>query len=135
ADPFVYSLPAGSLRLWTRNGDAQRDAARFDAVETPAADTGYFVASVGGEDQSYAMGDWAKLVAAAGGQAGDRTVTLWLEGIRRSSTAGDLSIAFGIDPDGDISGATVSNDVVRATTVQCELVDARAFQPQMMADG
>lgn len=137
----TYTAGPGSVRLWTRDGAVPRTATRFDGIAAGAHDAGlgyYVAASTAGG--SYAAGDWNKLVAAAGGSPGSRTVTLWAEAVRTSLDLASLRLEFSLDPDGDANGSDfIAIDAARLTAYgPLVLVDGNrdgsiAFDPQATA--
>ena len=103
-DPWVYHVtpnrdgPAGSLRLWTKDGTHTRDSVAdfvLPADYNAKNDTFQFVES----------------------SDGSHSVTLYIESIRSSMRLADLSISVEIDPDGIGSLGFIYTDTVRLTAV------------------
>jgi hypothetical protein len=109
-----YRLPAeGALRLWANPAATKRTAANFTTAPGSATQPalGYYVAP--GE---YGPSDLAKL----GLSGANRTVTLWLEAVSPSQTAGDQRVEFDVDPGADSGGKFVAADAVRVTAVRVD---------------
>ncbi|HVT87417.1 MAG TPA: hypothetical protein VHD56_01080 [Tepidisphaeraceae bacterium] len=79
-DIITYTLPEGSLRLWTKAGDQTRDGHDLDSG-------GNYVAP----NKAYS---WTKL-STTGNQ-----VTLWLEAVKPSVQTGGGRVVVSVDPDG-----------------------------------
>ena len=114
----VYELPTGgTLRLWSgpsvMTSDYERSARRFDSTDARAnGETGYFVPK-----GTYGWEDLQKL----GFSEKTRTITLWAEGIARTSGTETVTLDFhwsAVDADHVLHSCSSSDEIlltVRAT--------------------
>ncbi|MBC7783506.1 MAG: hypothetical protein H7144_06670, partial [Burkholderiales bacterium] len=110
SDPTQFANPSGYLRLWTRGGNTRRLPIRFDAASNRGDGYGYYVPSLESND-SFAPGTWSKLAEACGVSPTARTLTLWLEAVKKSDK-GQLKIKFSANPNGDAGGGIVKDEVL-----------------------
>lgn len=111
--PDIAAPPDGRLRIWTKNGNVVRNM--NPATGMPGdyvAQATYGAANLGLTNQN-------------------RTVNLWLEGIKPSPSLGADRILFEIDPDGPGNADFLHADAVRVTIVQVTLTATPdAYLPQ-----
>ncbi len=111
-DDNGWQLPLGKLRIWTEDGDDQRNP-------LPVLDGGDFVAS--GE---YSLLD-------LGFVNGSDSITLYAEAVQRSNSTADLEISVELAPSDELGFGP--SDIVRLTAVQVQLlgrnIDEASFRP------
>ena len=112
-----WDIPPGSLRIWTRDGDSERDPASV-------VEGGDFVAA----------GDY--LLSDLGISAGATDITLYVECVRESALVADQFVQVEVDHDGPDDEQLLDfelNDKVRLTGVRVELrgrnFDETDFRP------
>lgn len=109
--PYIYTPADGKLRLWTKDGTAQRNK---DDIEAG----GDFIRSLA-DANTYTPDNWAKI----GITAANRSTTLYVEGIDVNDVRGDLKLAFKIDLDGDLDGTQFSTgDVVKFSVADVDVM-------------
>lgn len=101
ADPYRYVPAPGNLRLWTKDGAANRKKAEV-------SNSGDFIKA----GVSYMASDL--------GFGAARKVVLYLEGIRSSSAKGDHRIQVNVRP--DPAKPLICSDAVRCTAVALDIV-------------
>lgn len=112
SSPFIYTLPAGHLRLWTTDGSTQRTFTAFNTLGDYDPSFGHFVPS----GVSFGPAELARL----GFSQTNRTVTLWVEAVRPSADL-DLRIEAEADLDGAGANAAVVTDAVRLTSTRADV--------------
>lgn len=106
APPEPIHIPGpGHLRLWTKDGGVPRNKAKVNAP-TP----GDYVAP----EEDYTATE-------LGFQEERRVITLYSEGIARSSKLGEQRIVMEVDPDGDGPAGFDLTDAVRMTLLKLDL--------------
>jgi hypothetical protein len=100
-DPYRFTAPDGHLRIWKKDGSADRRMAEVD-------DNGDFV-NAGVEYDAHDLGFGP-----------DRTILLYLEGINSSDQMGDQRIVVEVIPDPD--RPLVCTDAVRCTLLKASIV-------------
>lgn len=109
----VYTPAAGSLRLWTKPGDEERNGAQVSTSGDYVADAVYDATDLG----------------FVGGANPERTVTLHMEAVRASTAMGDLSLVVDLDFDGD--GTYDKTETLLFTALS---VDLSAINPYLAED-
>ncbi len=105
-----YTVAAGHLRIWRREGSAARNARSVAA--NPAGD--YVPSAVVLEPPQLAL---------LGFTATKRDVTLYLEGIEAGAAVSDQRILVEVDPDGAGPVGFIAKDAVRTTVAKVDLRD------------
>lgn len=108
-DLGVYVLPSGHLRLWARDGSAQRSTNPVWSVSAPGD---YLPPTPGGGIPATDLGF----------SDSQRSRTFYAEAVRPSETQGDRRVAFEVDPDGDGPLGTVCTDAARVTALRVRLM-------------
>jgi hypothetical protein len=101
SDPYIYAPAAGHLRIWTKDGSADRKKA---SAGLPGGD--------------YVMSGVGYLAADLGGGP---VITLYVEGIDTSTTQGDQEIVVEVDPNSDLPAGYVCSNAVRVTVCRVDL--------------
>jgi Protein-arginine deiminase (PAD) len=108
APDLFYTPASGHLRIWTKNGSTARKKNSFAA----ATDAGDFVPA----DVTFGPSDLTKL----GFTAMNRSVTLYVEAVRKKPAIAELQITAEVDPDG--AGPRVAEtDAVRVTILAVDI--------------
>ena len=100
---YTYTAGPGHLRLWSKDGNEARD-----------------MRSVGNSGHYIPSGTYNP--TELGFSTSKRTITLFLEGIDISTSAGDQQIEVILDPDGPTGPAPPCTDTVKVTVIEVELV-------------
>ncbi len=102
-DPYVYTLPSdgGALRLWTTQGNVERNAASF-TTETLGTTEGYYVPA-----GTYSGADLAKL----GFTNGNLSITLYIERVQTTQSKDQRQITVSLKPDAN-TGFIASDQVL-----------------------
>ena len=109
----IVRVPGGHIRVWTKRGSAARDP-------KPVTEGGDYVAPLNYPAKDLGLG---RLVPDSnGGVTKSREVSLWVEGVRRSPTPGDVVIEVLLEPDGSHGPAAfLSHDVIRLTVLSVDV--------------
>ena len=117
----MYTLPSYEvMRLWTKGSNAARSFESF-TVGSASTGLGYYVPPTwwddAGNNDYYSPDDLEDL-----GFGESRTITLYVEALCLSSSAGDLSVEVQIDPDGPGPAGFATTDQVRLTAIEVEIM-------------
>jgi hypothetical protein len=110
----TYQLPPGHLRLWKIN-----NTKGVNRIASDLNQGGHFIGS--NKYVSSAEYKFTDLVNSQAPQINDHTVTIYVEGVRPTTTHEDQKILVQVDPDGDGGLGFIGADAVNVSVVKMEL--------------